>query len=70
LKGQTGNYIKSYHTNLEECVIDNERIIERYHERYKIEQAFRSTKQKNTGGKILRWKTVTLVLRMKKLLLL
>jgi transposase len=36
--------IKGYHTDLEQSVISNERIIERYHELYKIEQAFRITK--------------------------
>lgn len=36
--------IKGYHTNLEESVADNKTIIERYHELYKIEQAFRISK--------------------------
>lgn len=31
-------------TNLEESVIDNKTVIERYHELYKIEQAFRISK--------------------------
>ncbi len=36
--------IKGYYTNLEETVVDNQTIIERYHELYKIEQAFRMSK--------------------------
>ena len=32
--------IKGYYTNLEETVAENKTIIERYHELYKIEQAF------------------------------
>lgn len=36
--------IKGYYTNLEESVADNKMIIERYHELYKIEQAFRISK--------------------------
>ncbi len=36
--------IKGYYTNLEENMADNRTIIERYHELYKIEQAFRVSK--------------------------
>jgi transposase len=36
--------IKGYYTNLEEATADNQTIIERYHELYKIEQAFRMSK--------------------------
>lgn len=36
--------IKGYYTNLEERVADNKTIIERYHELYRIEQAFRVSK--------------------------
>jgi transposase len=36
--------IKGYYTDLEESVIPNHVIIERYHELYKIEQAFRISK--------------------------
>lgn len=36
--------IKGYYTNLEEAIVDNKTIIERYHELYKIEQAFRISK--------------------------
>lgn len=36
--------IKGYYTNLEETTVDNKTIIERYHELYKIEQAFRISK--------------------------
>jgi len=36
--------IKGYYTNLEASVADNKMIIERYHELYKVEQAFRISK--------------------------
>ena len=36
--------IKGYYTNLEEEVVSNTMVIERYHELYKIEQAFRISK--------------------------
>jgi hypothetical protein len=36
--------IKGYYTNLEESIADNKIIIDRYHELYKIEQAFRISK--------------------------
>ena len=36
--------IKGYYTNLEEKIVGNTTIIERYHELYKIEQAFRVSK--------------------------
>lgn len=36
--------IKGYYTDLEENIASNESIIERYHELYKIEQAFRISK--------------------------
>ncbi len=36
--------IKGYYTNLQESVIDNKTVIERYHELYRIEQAFRISK--------------------------
>jgi transposase len=36
--------IKGYYTNLEASIADNKMIIERYHELYKIEQAFRISK--------------------------
>jgi len=36
--------IKGYYTNLKENIADNNTIIERYHELYKIEQAFRISK--------------------------
>jgi transposase len=36
--------IKGYYTNIEASVVDNKTIIERYHELYKIEQAFRISK--------------------------
>lgn len=36
--------IKGYYTNLEESIADNQTIMNRYHELYKIEQAFRISK--------------------------
>jgi transposase len=36
--------IKGYYTNLEESVADNKTVMERYHELYKVEQAFRISK--------------------------
>ena len=36
--------IKGYYTNLEETIADNRTSIERYHELYRIEQAFRVSK--------------------------
>lgn len=36
--------IKGYYTNLEATIADNKTIIERYHELYRIEQAFRVSK--------------------------
>lgn len=36
--------IKGYYTNLDESIANNQTIIERYHELYKIEQAFRISK--------------------------
>lgn len=36
--------VKGYYTNLEESIADNATIMERYHELYKIEQAFRISK--------------------------
>lgn len=36
--------IKGYYTNLEETVADNKTIINRYHDLYKVEQAFRVSK--------------------------
>ncbi|WP_160068843.1 IS1634 family transposase [Sphingobacterium bovisgrunnientis] len=36
--------IKGYYTNLEESIVDNETVISRYQDLYKIEQAFRISK--------------------------
>jgi len=36
--------IKGYYTNLEESIADNKMVMERYHELYRIEQAFRMSK--------------------------
>jgi transposase len=37
--------IKGYYTDIEESIVDNATIIERYHELYRIEQAFRISKR-------------------------
>ena len=36
--------VKGYYTNLEENIANNQTIIERYHELYRVEQAFRMSK--------------------------
>jgi transposase len=36
--------IKGYYTNLEENILNNKTVMERYHELYRIEQAFRISK--------------------------
>jgi len=36
--------IKGYYTNLEEDTVSNQAVVERYHELYRIEQAFRISK--------------------------
>jgi transposase len=36
--------LKGYYTNLEELIMSNQQIMERYHELYKVEQAFRIAK--------------------------
>lgn len=36
--------IKGYNTDLDEIVLPNHKVIERYHELYKVEQAFRVAK--------------------------
>ena len=36
--------VKGYYTNLESNILDNHLVIERYHELYKVEQAFRISK--------------------------
>ena len=48
--------IKGYYTNLEETVADNKTIIERYHELYKIEQAFRVSKNDHQTRPIFHFK--------------
>ncbi|MBK9256497.1 MAG: hypothetical protein IPM42_13500 [Saprospiraceae bacterium] len=48
--------IKGYYTNLEETKEGNETIIERYHELYRIEQAFRVTKSDLQTGPIFHFK--------------
>lgn len=48
--------IKGYYTNLEESVVDNRTIIERYHELYKIEQNFRISKHDLQSRPIFHYK--------------
>jgi transposase len=48
--------IKGYYTNLDESVADNNIIIERYHELYKIEYAFRMSKNDLQSRPIFHYK--------------
>lgn len=48
--------IKGYYTDLEETVADNETVINRYHELYKIEQAFRISKNDHKTRPIFHFK--------------
>jgi transposase len=48
--------IKGYYTNLEEEKVSNETIIERYHELYKVEQAFRVSKNDLQSRPIFHYK--------------
>jgi len=48
--------IKGYYTNLEESVVSNATVIERYHELYKIEQAFRISKSDLQARPIFHYK--------------
>jgi Transposase DDE domain len=48
--------IKGYYTNLEEALVDDNTIIERYHELYKIEQAFRISKSDLQARPIFHYK--------------
>ena len=56
--------IKGYYTNLEESVIDNKTVIERYHELYKIEQAFRISKSDLQTRPIFHFKEQPIKLHM------
>jgi transposase len=48
--------IKGYHTNLKENAVDNQTIINRYHELYKIEKAFRIFKHDLRTSPIFHYK--------------
>lgn len=56
--------IKGYYTNLEESVIDNKTVIERYHELYKIEKAFRISKSDLQTRPIFHFKEQPIKLHM------
>jgi len=56
--------IKGYYTNLEASVADNNTIIERYHELYKIEQAFRISKNDLQTRPIFHFKEQPIKLHM------
>lgn len=56
--------VKGYYTNLPENVADNKTIIERYHELYKIEQAFRIAKSDLETRPIFHFKEEPIKLHM------
>jgi transposase len=56
--------IKGYYTNLEEKIANNHLIIERYHELYKIEQAFRVSKHDLKTRPIFHYKEEPLKLHL------
>jgi transposase len=56
--------IKGYYTDLEEGIVDNKKIIERYHELYKIEQAFRISKSDLQTRPIFHYKEEPIKLHM------
>jgi transposase len=56
--------VKGYYTNLSEDVADNKTIIERYHELYKIEQAFRIAKSDLETRPIFHFKEEPIKLHM------
>jgi hypothetical protein len=56
--------IKGYYTNLEESILDTKTIIERYHELYKIEQAFRISKSDLQTRPIFHYKEEPVKLHM------
>jgi transposase len=56
--------IKGYYTNLEEKIANNTTIIERYHELYKIEQAFRVSKSDLQTRPIFHFKEQPIKLHM------
>lgn len=56
--------IKGYHTNLEENIVNNKTIIERYAQLYKIEQAFRISKSDLQTRPIFHFKEEPIKLHM------
>jgi len=56
--------IKGYYTNLEESLVGNATIIERYHELYRIEQAFRIAKSDLQTRPIFHYKEETVKLHL------
>jgi transposase len=56
--------IKGYYTNLEESVANNTTIIDRYHELYRIEQAFRMSKSDLQTRPIFHYKEEPIKLHM------
>ena len=56
--------VKGYYTDIEESVADNKTIIERYHELYKIEQAFRVSKSDLQTRPIFHFKEEPIKLHM------
>jgi hypothetical protein len=56
--------IKGYYTNLEETMVDNKIIMERYHELYRIEHAFRISKSDLQTRPIFHYKEEPIKLHM------
>jgi hypothetical protein len=56
--------IKGYYTNLEETMVDNKTIMERYHELYRIEHAFRISKSDLQTRPIFHYKEEPIKLHM------
>lgn len=56
--------IKGYYTDIEETVVDNTTIISRYHDLYKIEQAFRVSKNDLQARPIFHFKDDPIRLHM------
>lgn len=56
--------VKGYYTDIEESIADNKTVIERYHELYKIEQAFRVSKSDLKTRPIFHFKEEPIKLHM------
>lgn len=56
--------VKGYYTDIEESIADNKTVIERYHELYKIEQAFRVSKSDLQTRPIFHFKEEPIKLHM------